>query len=285
MEQRRPADELFRSDILRVMPPSTTKSAPVMKPARSLSSRKATISAISSGLPTRPTGRIHCQGFVSARSADRRRAPFRPGAVVERLRCLADGVEREPQRRRGHARSATGDDRLRRDRRRRRRKRSAICSGATSRPFSISSVDRHVERARHVARAHARAAAPAPRRGSDWPAAHRPPARICRQRTLHVGHAGDRGSIELGGEPARRALDRAGFDRSALGLPFRQPAVEDEHVACAEDAKRPPHPRRAAEPGAVVDHDGVVVGRCRACRHRAANCAGARQHVGQLGLE
>src|SRR3982750_978370 len=38
------------------MPPSTTKLAPVMKPDFSRSTRKATTSAISWGLPTRPAG-------------------------------------------------------------------------------------------------------------------------------------------------------------------------------------------------------------------------------------
>ena len=77
-------------------------------------------------------------------------------------------------------------------------------------------------------------------------------------------------------------LDRAGFGRPAFGLPLRQAAVEDVDVLRAEDAERPPHPRRAAEADAVIDHDGVV----GADAERAGllgELGRAGQHVRQLG--
>src|SRR5262245_34588180 len=83
---------------------------------------------------------------------------------------------------------------------------------------------------------------------------------LLRERPLHVAYAGDRSGIELGLERARLALDCARLQRAAFRLPLRQAAVENEHVLGPEGAKRPPYPRRAAEPDAVIDHDGVAVG-------------------------
>src|SRR5262245_62708191 len=40
------------------------------------------------------------------------RSPFRPGTVVERIRFLAECIEREPHGGGRHARAAGGDDRL-----------------------------------------------------------------------------------------------------------------------------------------------------------------------------
>ncbi len=60
-------------------------------------------------------------------------------------------------------------------------------------------------------------------------------------------------------ESVRRPGDRAGFERPALGLPFRQPALENEHVLGAEQAEREPHPRRSEHAVAVIGNDGVVV--------------------------
>ena len=106
-------------------------------------------------------------------------APFGPGAVVERLRRLADGVEREPQRCGGDARAAAGDDRL-------------VEVDAAGGEFLPDLVGRRSAGRPRSARSPARswrpayarsgcpAAARALRRGSAWRAAHRPPGRTCR---------------------------------------------------------------------------------------------------------
>src|SRR5262249_20969150 len=48
----------------------------------------------------------------------------------------------------------------------------------------------------------------------------------------------------------------------------------------AEQAERPPHPRRGEHAGAVIDHDGVGL-RDAECADIAAELLSARQHVGK----
>ena len=68
----------------------------------------------------------------------------------------------------------------------------------------------------------------------------------------------------------------------AFGLPFRQAAVENENALGAEDAKRPPHPRRRIKALAVVDDDGVAIADSEGAGGFAELCR-ARQHVRQIG--
>ena len=185
----------------------------------------------------------------------RRRAPWAP--------CR--GVEREPQRGRGDARPAAGDDRrLEVDAAGGERLRDA-CRAATSRPFSISCGRRHVERARHVARAHARARL----RRSPEEALGRPRVDHLRgfvgQGRAHVGERQRpvRGLSALNVRGARLTAPASSGRPSRL--PFRQAAVEDEHVLGAEQRETSTTPagrrpcRRRHRPRWC---------RCRRCRAR-----------------
>ena len=154
------------------------------------------------------------------------RAPFGPGAVVERLRGLADRVEREPERGRGHARAAARDDGLVEIDPGRRRTAPCSCSRGRAAVGRSEVRYRHVEGARHVAATQsARGSGSVPAKRSAG-CARRPPAAArsrARARTLDVRDQLVRS--------ARRSfavrLPLAGLDRAALGLPLRQSAVED----------------------------------------------------------
>jgi hypothetical protein len=72
------------------------------------------------------------------------------------------------------------------------------------------------------------------------------------------------------------------FQCAAFRGPFRQAAVEHINVLGAEHAERPPNARCAAQPRAVIDHDGVVV----ADAERAdvlGELHRTRNHVRQIG--
>src|SRR4029077_3581855 len=52
--------------------------------------------------------------------------------------------------------------------------------------------------------------------------------------------------------------DLAALDRTALGPPFLQAAIQYFHVAMAEREEHPPRPRRG-DPGAgIIRHDGIA---------------------------
>src|SRR5262249_35993595 len=109
---------------------------------------------------------------------------------------------------------------------------------------------------------------------------------LCRAARQGCAHGGERGH-EIGvlarSEGARGALDRTGFERPPFGFPFRQTAVENEDVLRAEQAKRPPHPRRGIQTGAVVDDDCVGVGDAKR-PHVTANWVASGSMCGS-GLE
>src|ERR1700685_2867922 len=76
-----------------------------------------------------------------------------------------------------------------------------------------------------------------------------------RQRHAHVPERSDGTDIHVGMEGFCRPLHGAMFERSPLGFPLWQPAVEDKNLLRSENAKRPPHPRRGIKTEIVVyDH-------------------------------
>ena len=87
---------------------------------------------------------------------------------------------------------------------------------------------------------------------------------------------------EAGGEPARRDRRRGGFERPALGLPPRQPAVEQRDVVVAEQPQQPPGAPGRGQADRVVDDDPVVVADA-ALRHLRGEALGRRDHVRQAG--
>jgi hypothetical protein len=102
--------------------------------------------------------------------------------------------------------------------------------------------------------------------------------RAARQGCAHAGEGRDEVIVFARVEGARRALNGASFELSSFGFPFRQTAVEDEHVLGPEEAKRPPHPWRGKQAGTVVDDDGVRVGDAEGA-DVAGKLAGVRQHM------
>ena len=87
-----------------------------------------------------------------------------------------------------------------------------------------------------------------------------------------------RSSVAPRREVARGAADRlAAFDRPALGLPFRQAAIEHADVVHAHDAEGPPHPRGAEQPGANRRSRSASRRRCPccACARRTSPAAAA----------
>src|SRR6266516_7100214 len=208
-------------------------------------------------------------------------APFDPGAVVEAGRLLAQRVEREPQNCRGDAGTAARHDRLVEiDPAARERRADTV---ARNQPAVLDeSRIGHVARARHMSGAHARprlrplAAEPLDgTRVDDLRAA-------AAQGLAHVLERLDRLLVLARRKPGRLAHLVAALDRPRFGEPFRQAAVEDEHVLGAEHAKRPPYPRRREQADAVVDDDvGSIADAERARRRRERLRAG--QHVRQVG--
>ena len=69
---------------------------------------------------------------------------------------------------------------------------------------------------------------------------------------------------------------------AALGLPFRQTAVEHGDVGLAHQLEQPPDPRRREQPLAVIDHDLVAVAHAHGTQPRHELLDG-RHHVRQLG--
>src|SRR5947199_8487896 len=65
--------------------------------------------------------------------------------------------------------------------------------------------------------------------------------------------------VEARGEGARLRRWYRGVDRPALGLPLRQPAVEDRNFVMPEEAQHPPGAPRRGEPGAIIDDDAVII--------------------------
>src|SRR5262249_43091424 len=180
------------------------------------------------------------------------RSPFRPGTVVKRMGRTAERVEREPKDCGREPRAASGDDR-----------RLEVDAAGCERPPKFfwrreSSVLDHrrrgdIEGARHVTGAQPGARL---RRLSQKALRGARIAHLCRAARQGCAHGGERGHdvralARL--EDARGALNQTGFEWSPFGFPFRQTAVENEHFLRAEQAKRPPHPRRGIQAGAVVD--------------------------------
>src|SRR6202521_6327850 len=94
----------------------------------------------------------------------------------------------------------------------------------------------------------------------------------------HVLERLDRLLVLARREPGGLAHHIAAFDRPAFGEPFRQAAVEDEHVLGAEHAKRPPHPRGREQADAVVDDDRRSIADAERAGRRRERLR-ARQHV------
>ena len=139
-------------------------------------------------------------------------------------------------------------------------KAASMRSRGSQRAVFEHAVERHVEGAGHVAgpqsgpRLRRLAGEPLGRAGIDDLRA------FVGDRHAHVGEHGDGADIHLGIEiSAAPAWLSPAFQRTVFGLPFRQSAVEDVDILGAENAERPPHPRRRVETEAVVDHDGVAV--------------------------
>ena len=137
-----------------------------------------------------------------------------------------------------------------------------------------------VERARHMAGAH-----PGARLGCGTEKAiSRPRIDNLRgaasQRRAHGFEGSNDVSGSARGEPAWCPLDRAGFNRSPFCLPFRKSSIEDEDVLDAEQAKRPPYPRRRKHACAVIHDDGVAIGDSER-PDLARELLGVRQHMGQ----
>ena len=163
------------------------------------------------------------------------RAPFRPGAVVESRSPFAEYCECEHENGGGHARSATGDDRLR-------PVHASFFEGRGERVglFQTTVGDEvggwNIEAARHVAAAHPRARF---RRGAGEAVGRARIEHLRRavfERSTDLVDLGDETVIEPRGEMPRLAGDRTVFERTSLGPPLRQAAVEDRHFAGAEGA-------------------------------------------------
>src|SRR5262245_8437302 len=208
------------------------------------------------------------------------RSPFRPRAVVKRLGRTAERVEREPKDRGRQPRAASGDDR-----------RLEVDAAGGERPPKFfrrrkSSVLDHrrrwdIQRARHVTGAQAGARLRRLPQKALRGARIDHPCRAARQGCAHGGERGDAIGVLARSESTRGALDRMSFERSSFGFPSRQAAVENEYILRAEQAKRPPHPRRGIQASAVVDDDGVGVGDAKR-PDVTGKLGGVRQHLMQL---
>src|ERR1700733_2249708 len=102
-----------------------------------------------------------------------------------------------------------------------------------------------------------------------------------RQCHAHVRERRDGAHIHVGTEGFWRPLRGALFERSPLGFPLWQPAVEDKNLLGPENAKRPPHARRGIKTDSVVNDHGVAIADSQRA-HRLTEVRGAGQRMWQL---
>ena len=220
--------------------------------------------------------------FLVAALGDRQvaaRPPFRPGAVVESRSPFAEHFESEHQNGGRHARSATSDHRLR-------PVHAGLFEGRGERVglFQTTLGDEvggwNIEAARHVA-----AAQPWARfRRRAGEAVGRARIEHLRravfERSTDIVDLGDETMIEPRGEMPRLAADRPVFERTSLGQPLRQAAVEDRHFTGAEGAQRPPDARSREKAGAVIDDEAHPVADSEPL-HRLRKAQRIGQHMRQ----